>query len=269
MTAFFLTGAASGIGKHLALALARRGKRVFATDVNEAGLALTAREAHTTEDRFVTAQLDVTRGDDWERAFTAAVAAFGAIDVLVNVAGFLHPGRVADLVERDIDTHLAVNVKGVALGTQAAAKHMTARGQGHVINVGSLASLAPVPGLAMYCASKFAVRGFTLAAATELAEHGVAVTLIMPDAVKTPMLDLQKDFEEAALTFSGAAPLDVTDVERVFFDVVLPRRPLEVTLPLSRGALARVANGAPALSRVLYPILKKKGLAQQARSKKD
>ena len=108
----------------------------------------------------------------------------------------------------------------------------------------------------------------TLAAATELAEHGVAVSLIMPDAVDTPMLDLQKDYEEAAVTFSGSAPLTVDDVERAFFDVVLPKRPLEITLPLSRGALARVANGAPALGKVLYPLLKKKGLAQQARARR-
>jgi 3-oxoacyl-[acyl-carrier protein] reductase len=86
---------------------------------------------------------------------------------------------------------------------------------------------------------------------------------VMPDAVETPMLDLQVDYEEAALTFSGSKPLTIDEVERVIMGEVLQRRPLEVTIPTSRGLLARAANTAPGLSRALLPLLKKKGLAVQ------
>jgi 3-oxoacyl-[acyl-carrier protein] reductase len=142
---------------------------------------------------------------------------------------------------------------------------MIARGQGHIINFGSLASLAPVPGLSLYTASKFAVRGFSLAVASELRPHGVHVSLIMPDAVDTPMLDKQLAYEQAALTFSGPRALTVEDIEKVIVERVLPQRPLELTLPLSRGAAARLANTMPAAMRVVAPMLTKRGLARQAK----
>ena len=124
-----------------------------------------------------------------------------------------------------------------------------------------------MPGLSLYSASKFAVRGFTLAAATELAPHGVAVTLVMPDAVATPMLDLQVAYEEAAMTFSGGAPLTVEDIERAVLDCALVDRPMEVTVPLGRGLLARVANTAPGLTRRLAPIFVARGKKAQSKIK--
>ena len=183
----------------------------------------------------------------------------------MNVAGYLKPAYTRDLTAKDLDLHLDVNVKGVVFGTRAAARRMVPAGRGHIINIGSLASLAPVPGLSLYSASKFAVRGFSLAAATELSRHGVAVTLIMPDAVQTPMLDLQLDYDEAALTFSGDRALTVEEIERVIVERVLPDRPMELTVPAGRGSLARIANAAPALSRWLAPVLRGKGLANQKR----
>src|SRR5262245_5131665 len=175
---FVVTGAASGMCKHMALALAGRGNKVLATDINEKGLS----ELGATSGRLVTHPLDTTRADAWEKALDAAEKAFGPPDVLMNVAGVLKPGFIHELDERAIDFHIDINVKGVILGTRAAARRMVARGSGHIINFGSLASLAAVPGLCLYSASKFAVRGFSLAAAAELQRHGVAVTVLMPDA---------------------------------------------------------------------------------------
>jgi 3-oxoacyl-[acyl-carrier protein] reductase len=263
-----VTGSASGIGLHLTTVLAARGHRIVATDLNERGLD-EAREKHGwRQDQVVIQKLDVTREEDWERTFENAEQTFGRVELLLNVAGALKPGKVVDIEPRDVDLHLLVNVKGTVLGTRAAARRMVRACSGHIVNIGSLASLAPVPGLSLYCASKFAVRGFTLAAATELAEHGVFVTLVMPDAVQTPMLDLQVDYEEAAVTFSGDRALTVEDIERVIVDVVLPKHPLEITIPLGRGLLARAANSAPGVSKMLYPMLKKKGLAAQAKAKR-
>ena len=259
-----LTGAGSGIGKHLAGALAQRGHRVVATDVNEQGLSeLSMAYALTTY------RLDVSVAEDWERVFEAAERDVGPVDVLMNIAGVLKPGYVDAFSPRDVELHLDVNVKGTILGTAAAARRMKPRGEGHIINFGSLASLAPVPGLSLYAASKFAVRGFSLAVATELAPHNVFVTLVMPDAVQTPMLDLQAKYEEAALTFSGPKPLTTEDIERLILDKVLPDKPLEVAIPTFRAALARFACTVPQIAARLSPLLKKKGLASQARFKKE
>lgn len=265
---FVVTGAASGIGKHLARALSGRGNHVLATDVNEKGLADTAEGPPPGEGRLVTHPLDVTRPDAWEEALDAAEQAFGALDVVMNVAGFLRPGHIHEVDDRSVDLHVDVNVKGVIWGTRAAARRMVSRGSGHIVNFGSLASLAAVPGLCLYSASKFAVRGLSLAAAAELAPFGVAVTVVMPDAVKTPMLDLQVHYEEAAMTFSGSAPLSVEDIEELVVERVLAQRPMEVTLPLSRGLLARAATVAPRAALLLAPRLSEKGKRAQEELRK-
>lgn len=269
-----VTGAASGIGRAITSSLLRDGWRVLATDLRRDALEATAREESWNGSAAILHTLDVTSKESWTDAIARAERALDRVDVGLNVAGILVPNTTLDLDERAIDLHLDVNVKGVVLGTQTLALHMMRRGtegpsgtRGHVVNVGSLASLSPVPGMPLYCASKFAVRGFTLSAAVELAEVGIAVSLVMPDAVQTPMLDLQKDREESALTFSGSRPLTVDEVARAVVDVVIPKRPLEITLPTSRGALARIANSAPDLSRWLYPMMKKKGLAQQKKAR--
>jgi len=258
-----LTGCASGIGRHLAGALARKGHRLIATDLDEVALAGAAEHEGWSAASVIRQKLDVRSEAEWETVMEAAESELGGIDVLFNIAGFLNAAYVTDFTQRDLDIHLDVNAKGTMLGTRAAARRMVKAGVGHIVNIGSLASLAPIPGLSLYSASKFAVRGFTLAAATELRPRGVAVTLIMPDAVATPMLDKQLDREEAALTFSGSRPLTVADIARVVLEHVLPERPLEVTIPQGRGLLARAANTAPHLARVLAPMLLKKGKKRQ------
>jgi 3-oxoacyl-[acyl-carrier protein] reductase len=263
---FVVTGAASGIGRRWAGALASRGHRVLATDVDLDALAR-ARSEDAWPEAVDTSFLDVRKPDDWEVVMERAEAQLGGLDVLLNVAGYLRPARAVDVEPNDAQRQLEVNVLGVMLGTRAAARRMIPRGEGHIVNVGSLASLSPVPGLSVYCASKWAVRGYTLSAAVELAEDGIAVTLLMPDAVATPMLDLQVGHDAAVLTFSGDRPLTVADLERVLFEEILPKRPLEITLPASRGLLARAAGVVPAASKWLYPWLEKKGREGQRRAR--
>ena len=265
---FFLTGCASGIGRHLTRALSSLGHQVVATDINEAGLASAAKADGWLEGRVISRRLDVRDGADWQLALDATLDAFGRLDVLINIAGYLLPGWSWDLDATQIDRHLDINVKGVMHGVAVVGKYFVGKGQGHLINIGSLASLAPVPGLSLYSASKFAVRGFTLAVAQELIPKGVKVTLVMPDAVQTPMLDLQVDYEQAAMTFSGSRPLTLEDIERAIIDVVLPNAPLELPIPFGRGAVARLATFFPAAAMRLGPLFTRKGKEEQARLKK-
>jgi NAD(P)-dependent dehydrogenase (short-subunit alcohol dehydrogenase family) len=258
-----LTGCASGIGRHLAGALARRGHQILATDLDELALLAAAEREGWSAESVVRRKLDVRSEVEWEAVMEAAESELGGLDVLFNIAGYLNAAYVTDFTQRDLDLHLDVNAKGTMLGTRSAARRMIKAGSGHIVNIGSLASLAPVPGLSLYSASKFAVRGFTLAAATELRPRGVAVTLIMPDAVETPMLEKQVDRDEAALTFSGSKALTVEDIARLIIDRVLPDKPLEVTIPHSRGLLARIANSAPEVAKALTPMLQKKGRKRQ------
>jgi NAD(P)-dependent dehydrogenase (short-subunit alcohol dehydrogenase family) len=263
-----ITGAASGIGRHLTGLLARHGFRLLATDANEQGLEQAAREEGWPADRVVPHPLDVRRPNAWEAALDTLEQHHGPVDLLLNVAGVLKPAWVADIADADVDLMIDVNVKGVIYGTRAAARRMVPRGQGHIVNFGSLASLGPVPGLGVYSTSKFAVRGFSLAAAVELRERGVAVSLVMPDAVQTPMLDLQVGYEEAALTFSGSRALTVEDIGEAVVQRVLTTRPIEIALPTGRGLLARLAGDFPEAARSLRPLLVRTGRRHQARASK-
>ena len=257
-----VTGAASGIGAHLAAELLRRGARVCAADVNTAALA--ALHAHADNDQLMTAALDVRDPAQWTALVDQVRARWHGLDVLMNVAGVIRPGWIHAFTAEDVHLQLDVNTKGVIFGTQAAVRVMLEQGRGHIINIASLAGVAPVPGLALYSASKFAVRGFTLAAAFELREKNVRVTAICPDAVQTPMLDQQVDREEAAMTFSGsAAPLTVEDIGRAVFERALPHAPLEITLPGHRGAMAKFGSAFPAASVGLLARLRELGRARQ------
>lgn len=259
-----VTGAASGIGRHLVGVLHARGFLVVATDRDTAGLERAGAEDVWPVDRVASAALDVTEPAAWEAALDLAEERFGVVGVLLNVAGYLEPGWVDAVSDDAVHRHLDVNVKGVVFGTRAAARRMVTSGGGHVVNIGSLASLSPVPGMSLYAASKFAVRGFSLSAAFELRPRGVAVTVVMPDAVATPMLDLQRDRDESALTFSGGDALTPAAVADAVLEA-LRTRPLEVTLPRSRGAIARLVNAAPGLGRALLPAFRALGRKNQAR----
>jgi 3-oxoacyl-[acyl-carrier protein] reductase len=274
---FFLTGCASGIGRHLADVLVAQGHHVFATDLDEPamrahaddlGRAAASGEQGTDAEgwpphRVFIRHLDVRDDLAWARVFSEAVRTMGAVDTLINVAGYLLPGYVGDFDAAAVHRHLDVNTKGVIFGTHTAARHMVERGQGHIVNIASLAALAPVPGISLYSASKYAVRAFSLAAATELRPRGVAVSVVCPDAVQTPMLDMQVGYREAALTFSGARVLTVHDVVDAVVRRVLPRRPLELHLPRSRALLARLADLFPRTGMWLAPLLDRKGRARQ------
>ncbi len=243
---FLLTGAASGIGRHLAGALSAAGHRVLAADVNAEGLGRARVEDGWAEEAVLCHPFDVRVPADWEAALGPALARFGRVNVLLNVAAYLKPGAGWEADAAEVDKHVDTNLKGVVHGTRALGRYFVAQRQGHIVNFGSLASLAPVPGLTLYSATKFAVRAFSLASAQELKPHGVAVTVVLPDAVQTPMLELQVDYPEAALTFSGSRPLTVQDIHRVLLEKVLPHRPLEATLPFHRGPWRASSPSGPA-----------------------
>jgi 3-oxoacyl-[acyl-carrier protein] reductase len=258
-----LTGAGSGIGRHLASRLLDAGHRLVLTDVDEPKLQAAARELGWPADRAVLRGQDVRDARAWPEVVDLAVRTGGRLDVLLNVAGVLRPSSVHDHDPADVDLHFDVNAKGVVHGTRAAAARMVEQGHGHVVNVASLAAHCPVPGLALYAASKFAVRGFSLAAAVELRPRGVFVSIVCPDAVQTPMLDRQVSHPEAALSFSGGRALTVQEVANVIVDRVLETKPLEVLIPRSRGVLAQATSVWPGLALRLAPLMLRRGRERQ------
>jgi 3-oxoacyl-[acyl-carrier protein] reductase len=260
---YLVTGCASGIGRDLAGAILARGDRVLATDVDADALARAARELGWPAERAPVRKLDVTDAAQWDAAVAQAADAFGGIDVLVNVAGYLMPAWVHEIERVAIERHIRVNFEGVVLGMRAVLPGMVAARRGHVVNVASLAALAPIEGIALYSATKYAVRGYSLAAAQELRRFDVRVTVVCPDAVRTPMLDLQRDYEQAAMTFSAPRVLEPREVTDAILGAVDRGGPLEVWLPRSRGWLARIADVFPRASMAVGPMLRRQGRRRQ------
>ncbi|RYZ89972.1 MAG: SDR family oxidoreductase [Moraxellaceae bacterium] len=258
---FIVTGAASGIGFALADQLLKRNERVCACDINTQALEKLL-QLHGNSNLLIQ-KLDVRDFAEWNHVITQVLQRWTRIDVLCNVAGVLRENWVSDSTEADVHLHFDINVKGTIFGTQAVLQTMLAQQQGHIINIASLAALSPVPGLALYSASKFAVRGYSLAAAMELASQGIAVTTICPDAVQTPMLDQQKGKEQAALTFSGSRALTTQEVVDAILGPVLNDQPIEIILPPLRGVIAKVANAFPAITARQVKWIQQIGMRRQ------
>jgi 3-oxoacyl-[acyl-carrier protein] reductase len=262
----FITGSANGIGKHLSEVFYNQGFNVVVTDFLIEKL-IEQTESWNTENSLVE-KLDVSNLENWQIVVQKAIKKFNKIDILLNVAGVITPGFIEDFALKDIDYHIDINVKGVMYGTKIVADEMMKMGGGHIINFASLAGVAPIHGLALYSASKYAVRGFSLAITPELRTKGIQVSVICPDLVNTNMLTLQLDYKAAALTFSGNKVLTVSDVEKAVFVNALQKKQAEILVPLSRGWTAKLGNLFPSIGFWLTETLTKKGLKQQANYKK-
>lgn len=187
--AIFITGAASGIGAETARLFARKGWFCGLYDVNEGGLRAIAAEIGAENCHF--ARLDVTRRPDWAAAMEGfSEATGGRMDVLFNNAGIGRHGWFEEVPPEDADLVIDINVKGVINGVYAALPLLKATKGARIINTSSVAGVVGAPQLAVYSASKWAVRGLTEALDVEFRDLGVRVVSLMPWFVDTPILDM-------------------------------------------------------------------------------
>jgi short-subunit dehydrogenase len=181
-----LTGAGNGIGRELALELLRRGASVAACDIDRAGLIRTGELAAVGADRFFALPLDLTDRAAVDGLPQAVVKTFGSVDGLINCAGIIQPfSFLADLDANAIDRVFAVNWLGTLHLTRAFLPHLLERPEAHVANVASMGGVLPIPGQAVYGASKAAVKLMTEALYAELLHTNVHVTVVLPGAVAT------------------------------------------------------------------------------------
>lgn len=189
-----VTGAGRGIGRAIALRLAREGAAVVVTDIDEANAEKVAEEIRTQGGQAVGLKVDVTKKEDAEKMVGEAVARFGRLNILVNNAGI---GVIVPLLDADEETWdrvMDVNAKGVLFCSQAAARQMIKQGHGGRIinNVSGAGKIAPgkdLP-LGVYAASKHAALGLTKQLGLELSSHQILVTAVCPGIVDTEMWDL-------------------------------------------------------------------------------
>jgi meso-butanediol dehydrogenase/(S,S)-butanediol dehydrogenase/diacetyl reductase len=191
-----VTGAGSGIGRAVALEMARSGARVVVTDISLPAAEQTV-EAITGSDgdRPLAHQMDVTSSAQVTATVAEVSRSIGPITILVNCAGVSSMIPFLSLTEQDWDFMMNVNAKGVFLVTREVVRSMVANGGGSVVSIASAAAKDAAPNLAHYSASKWAVLGLTQSVAREVARSGVRVNAVCPGTVRTPMQDREVVWE--------------------------------------------------------------------------
>jgi 2-hydroxycyclohexanecarboxyl-CoA dehydrogenase len=188
-----VTGAGRGIGRAIALALAREGCQVGIADIMPESAVAAAAEVDALEVKGLALRVDLTSRAEVERMVGEALAQFGQIDVLVNNAGWDRMGLFLDTDEDTWDRIIAVNLKAMLYVCKAVLPHMVARGSGKVINVASDAGRVGSSGEAVYSATKGAVIAFSKALAREMARHRITVNVVCPGLTETPLLQSLRD----------------------------------------------------------------------------
>jgi short-subunit dehydrogenase len=180
-----ITGAGGGIGAALAEAFAARGCKLALLDRDVEAATKVAERLRSTGVTVSVHAVDVTDRATLERARDEILATHGAVDVLINNAGITVFSSFEQLRDEEIDRTLAINLRGVIDGCRVFLPALRTRPQAHIVNVSSIAGLAGMPWQTIYCASKFAVRGFSAALRSELVGDRIGVTCIVPGATRS------------------------------------------------------------------------------------
>ncbi|GLP80009.1 SDR family NAD(P)-dependent oxidoreductase [Mycobacterium antarcticum] len=236
-----VTGAGSGIGRALAIELARSGAKVAISDVDTEGLAETEALLKAIGAPVKADRLDVTEREAFELYADAVKAHFGKVNQIYNNAGIAYTGDIEVSSYKDIERIMDVDFWGVVNGTKAFLPHLIESGDGHVVNVSSIFGLFAVPGQAAYNAAKFAVRGFTEALRQEMAaaKRPVKVTTVHPGGIKTAI----------ARNMTAAENIDKAELAQTFDKKLAnttPEKAAKIILEAVRKNKARVLVGPDA-----------------------
>lgn len=243
-----ITGAASGIGRRMALQAADRGAHVVAWDIDGGALAALAQERPGRIEPFV---VDVCDRATVYRVAQDVLERVGPVDVLILNAGVVSGGRLLELPDAAIERVLNVNVAALFWCTKAFLPAMVERNSGHIVTIASVAALSPLPGLTDYVASKHAAYGFAETLRTELAEDspGIRTTVVLPQVIDTGMF-------EGTTTPWLFPPIDPDRATTAILDAVARNR---TRLLLDRWALLTAYLVRPLPTRISDAVVRLAG----------
>ncbi len=205
-----VTGAGRGIGRAIALALAREGANVVVSDINLKEAKQVAQEIEDLGCASLAIRTDVTSKNDVDDLMSKTIEKFGALDIMVSNAGVSSMENVIDMPEEKWDFNMDVNLKGTFLVTQAAAKHMITQQKGKIICTASMAGKGGVATQAHYNSSKHGVVAYVKSLSQELAPFGITVNSICPGSIKTSMQDREVQWS-AEIRGAGATPESIRE----------------------------------------------------------
>ncbi len=188
-----ITGAARGIGKSIAIGMAKEGANIAIADVNIEIAQETAGEVSSLGVKGMALKLDVSSQDDVQAAFGEFSEEFGSLDILVNNAGITKDTLILRMKEEEWDAVLNINLKGTFLCSKEAVKKMSKQRSGKIISISSVVAFAGNPGQANYSSSKAGLIGLTKTIAREYAGRGIRANAVAPGFIRTPMTEVLTD----------------------------------------------------------------------------
>lgn len=212
-----ITGSARGIGREIALYMAREGADIVLDDLKAGELETTCQEIKDLGRRAVMSNADISTRAGANALIKTALDAYGRVDILVNNAGVPSRSSLMDVTEEEWDAVHRVDLKGVFLCTQAVAPHMMERKTGKIINISSTTGLNGTTGAIAYAAAKAGVNQFTQSSAKELGPYGINVNAIAPGRVITEMTRMGRNPQEVEIAIASraaAAALKRTGIPR-------------------------------------------------------
>jgi NAD(P)-dependent dehydrogenase (short-subunit alcohol dehydrogenase family) len=250
-----VTGAARGFGREIARLLVARGYAVLLTDVESDAVR---RAAEELGEPAWAMELQVTEPEAHRRV-AAEAASRGPLKVWVNNAGILRTRKAWEHDDEEVRSLIDIDLLGVIWGSQAAVQAMGAAG-GHIVNLGSMASLGPVPGLALYAAAKHGVLGYTVSLQGDLDAAGLPIRthVLCPDAAATDMVRERRDEPDSALLFTAPRLLDAREVAERAVALIDGDRLIDA-FPKSRALLIRAAAPFPRANLRLLPLFRRLG----------
>ena len=245
-----VTGGSGGIGNSIVKKLSYYGCKTISVYKNHFPV-------NQTDENTLCVKADLTKSEEWDSLLSFTLNKFGKMDVLINCAGLLIPGNFSNLQETQITKMIETNLTSLMLGTYKTLKIFTKQGFGHIINIGSLGGIVPMPYSAVYSSTKFALRGFNYSLAQELNGSGINVSLISPGAVNTKMLYKEARNNNSTISFVTKIMHPDTVANSVLKLIQKPKT--EIFIPSTASITAKIISAFPALLSVLYPLLNKIG----------
>ena len=245
-----VTGGSGGIGNSIVKKLSYYGCKTISVYNNHF-------PGNQTDENTLCVKADLTKSEEWDSLLSFTLNKFGKMDVLINCAGLLIPGNFSNLQETQITKMIETNLISLMIGTYKTLKIFTKQGFGHIINIGSLGGIVPMPYSAVYSSTKFALRGFNYSLAQELNGSGINVSLISPGAVNTKMLYKEARNNNSTISFVPKIINTDTVADRVLKVIEKPKT--EIFIPSTASLTAKIISAFPALLLALYPLLNKIG----------